>query len=263
MKLAELIQLFISSYQYSSAHRLMRAYKYDDERVINIAKVCKCTRNFDFENAHEITKKLIKDGYEDSEIKTIEYDLRMLCEGNPHNIFSELLMSLYIEMYEQEYIDFVGRLYRFRESIMKYVFRKEHNNINKIEFYNSNEMQFEIKQELKNTYGINDSVVFYGIEEFIRQNKLLKEKYKTVLHLLNSKEFKKIIDMRNETIVGHGFRGVSKQEIIEAYKEPKDILNDLKIALQSIDLQIDLERYDRINEYLIKIIESEQNHNER
>ena len=74
-----------------------------------------------------------------------------------------------------------------------------------------------------------------------------------VVEILNNDRLETLIRMRNESTVGHGFKGVSKEEIENIYGNPMEVLRDLVKACELLDLGISSNKYDNINEMVIHI----------
>ncbi len=56
------------------------------------------------------------------EIKKLITNLNNLEQGEPEDILSELIENIKIQIVNEEYIDFLGRLYRLKEALFKYIF---------------------------------------------------------------------------------------------------------------------------------------------
>ena len=81
-----------------------------------------------------------------------------------------------------------------------------------------------------------------------------------VVEILNNERLEELIKLRNESPVGHGFRGVSKEEIESIYGDPTEVIQDLIKACELLDLGITVNKYDNINEIAIQMIGKYDNH---
>ena len=81
-----------------------------------------------------------------------------------------------------------------------------------------------------------------------------------VVEILNNERLEALIRMRNESPVGHGFKGISKEEIENIYGNPMEVLRDLVKACELLDLGISSNKYDNINEMAIHMIGSSESH---
>ena len=81
-----------------------------------------------------------------------------------------------------------------------------------------------------------------------------------VLEILNGDKLERLIRLRNECPVGHGFKGVSKEEIEDIYSSPMEVIKDLIKVCDLLDLEIMINKYDDINEMVIQMIGSKKNH---
>ena len=80
------------------------------------------------------------------------------------------------------------------------------------------------------------------------------------LEILNNDRLENLIRLRNESPVGHGFKGISKEEIESIYGSPMEVMRDLVKACELLDLGISSNKYDNINEMVIHMIGSQENH---
>ena len=88
-------------------------------------------------------------------------------------------------------------------------------------------------------------------EYIINEKKILDKEYEIECELIR---------LRNESPVGHGFNGISKEEIENIYGSPMEVIRDLVKACELLDLGITSNKYHNINEMAIHMIGSHKNH---
>ncbi len=225
---------------------------------------------FDFNKSLEYYKKsswenssLDNKGKINEEIKKLEnfinYDPNDLEDyGTRKELIKLLIESTIIKWNNGEYVDVVGRLFRLEEELLKYIvekeFKKSMNMYKKDgvkDFYGYWELLSEeegLKEYLSNLEGPNGNIkvdagvnriTLNGIVNYLINVKKLK-KYNPILNL--SDKLSKLSELRNSSIIAHGFSGVSKYEIIEKYNYNKNIedelINDLNTIIKIINMDI-------------------------
>jgi len=172
-----------------------------------------------------------------------------------------LLIDNAIRKWENgEYVDFIGRIFRIEEAILRAIVEKEFNkstDLFKIEengkvikkFLGFEELlnenpdikKYLIEKGIEIDKGVNRYSLF-GILEYLHLNKYKKKnKYGLIYRFITKlnannktknapKKLEKINsleDLRNKSIIAHGFMGVSKEDIIELYNENKSNENEI------------------------------------
>ena len=94
------------------------------------------------------------------------------------------------------------------------------------------------------------------INKYVKKTKRMEK----VVEILNNDRLESLIRLRNESPVGHGFNGISKEEIENIYGSPMEVIRDLVKACELLDLGITSNKYDNINEMAIHMIGSHKNH---
>ena len=184
-----------------------------------------------------------------------------------------LLIDNAIRKWENgEYVDFIGRIFRIEEAVLRAIVEKEFNK--SMELVKINENGKEVKKflgfeellnenpELKKYLiekgieierGVNRNSLF-RILEYLHFNKYKKKNrygfiYRFITKLNTNhktknapKKLEKINsleELRNKSIIAHGFMGVSKEDIIELYNENKnnedEIIDDLRTLRKIIE----------------------------
>lgn len=187
----------------------------------------------------------------------------------------KLLIDLLIKNMESkwnngDYVDFVGRLFRLEEAVLKTIVEKEYKksmdkyNINGNNDYhgywalldeNEDILDYLKKNNIKTEKGVNRHSLYYLVKYLIEVKGC--KKYNGIIEIIDKlntnnkskkapKKLEKIdnlAELRNKSVIAHGFMGVSKQDIIELYndKDKKydenmiiDDLNRIKIMINKI-----------------------------
>lgn len=241
------ISTLINRFDYSGAY-LLGCEGTEGTAFIHLLDIARSMVNFDFVSAQRIlTEK--GDFFPLSFSAQLERNLLDLIYGEPNAIFSEHLSNMYFQLKREEYIDLLGRMYRFNEAFLKYLFVKEHQNV--LSVYDSMFDEGRVQRILKKRYRIYNSNVIFAVVEYIykhNKNPILK----SCADFITDPRMKSLADLRNASIVGHGFEAVSYGDLLRAYGEPEDLLRDIETIMQRGGLLIDRKKYHRINSFLLK-----------
>lgn len=250
IKSYNVIVKLIDRYDYGGALEILDEKKLKDTDAAIIIKSCKYAVNFDFKTAFSILKGLSDEKKNHKEIMKLTKNLKDLIHGDPKTIFSELIENIKFQLVNEEYIDFLGRVYRFKEAILKYIFVKNHLNRSKFSFLIDAMSKQRILKILRKKYKIYNTNLIYGISIYIDRYLSHKQSYVDVVRLLNSEKMVSLIALRNDSIVGHGFSGVSREDISKAYGNPYNVIDDFKHCLDLLDINVTKDKYIRINDLL-------------
>jgi hypothetical protein len=240
----------IDRYDYGGALEILNEKGMIDTDSALIIKSCKYAVNFDFKTAHGILRGLSEEKKNEKDIIKLTKNLQQLIDGDPTAIFSELIENIEFQLVNEEYIDFLGRVYRFKEAIFKYIFVKNHLNKNKFSFLIDAMSKQRILKILRKKYKIFNTNLIYGISTYIDKYLSRKKNYVNIVRLLNSEKMISLIALRNNSIVGHGFRGVSSEDIKKAYGNPYNVVDDFKYCLNLLDINVSKNKYICINDLI-------------
>ncbi len=93
-----------------------------------------------------------------------------LYDGDPNAMFSELLENIKFKIVNEEFIDFLSRVYRCKEAIFKYIFVKKHRNLKRFSLLIDIMQKRNILKILRKKYKIFNSNIVYGITTYINRN---------------------------------------------------------------------------------------------
>ncbi|MCT4633240.1 MAG: hypothetical protein N4A76_10915 [Firmicutes bacterium] len=246
------VEALISRYDYGGAMELMEDAGFENYDLVVVLDSCRYAINFDFKSAMKKLYLLSDEYKEKKEMKELKKNLEDLIHGKPDVILSELLENIKFQIVNEEYIDFLGRVYRFKEALFKYMFVKKNLNKNKFSFHVPMMSKRNILKVLRKKYKIYNSNLVYSISNYL--NKYAKEDYKfmEVEKILNSERMNQLIELRNDSIVGHGFVGVSIDDIYKTYGNPYQVLDDFEICLKKLEIDIIKYKYSDLNKLLIE-----------
>lgn len=249
------IKKLIDRYDYGGALDLLREANLEDTDIAIIANSCRYAINFDFKTARKLLGGISIEEKKNKNIVFMMKNLDQLIDGNPDCMFSELIENIKFQIVNEEFIDFLGRVYRFKEAILKYIFVKNHIGKNRFSLNSFSMEKREILKKLRKKYKIYNSNLMYGITTYI--NKYLKHEYKytEIEKVLNAEKMRSLLELRNDSIVGHGFKGVSIDDIYRFYGNPYNVLDDFTFCLKKLDVKLNRYKYSSINEYIFKLLD--------
>lgn len=249
------IDLLVENHLYESAAYIIEEYGLDYN--LDYIKAENYRILFDFKNALIFYEKALKKtraserNYINEKIDRIKkiINLEKIKKISSDKIeaylllLNELYENIEIKKKQGAYADFVGRIFRFEESILRALFeiKFDVSTDDKEEFskfINESEEGKEIKMFLQSK-NIDPSIpnrrVLKGIIEYLVENKNDK---KISQFYSKIEKIEKLSDLRNKSILAHGFEGLSKEAILTNLSphNPTDecldrLMNDLKEIL--------------------------------
>lgn len=250
-----IIYKFLERYDYDAVLDVLEENSIIEGDLYLLLESSKYAINFDFKKALLSLKKMSPTMLSRMEIKKLMNNLGNLESGEPEDILSELIENMKIQIVNEEYIDFLGRLYRLKEALFKYIFvNSKEKKTYKVSMHGYMVSKKNILYTLKKKYNIYNANLITGVTSYI--NKYLKKtkRMEKVVEILNGERLEDLIRLRNESPVGHGFKGVSKEDIEQIYGNPMEVIQDLVKACELLDIGIKMNKYDNINEMAIHMI---------
>lgn len=249
------IYKFLQRYDYDGVLDILIEADIESGDLYNLLNSCKYATNFDFKNALNHANNLSEAMLERKEIKNLIINLKNLNNGEPEDILSELIENIKIQIVNEEYIDFLGRLYRLKEALFKYIFvNTKEGKKYKVSMHGNMVSKKNILYTLKKKYNIYNGNLIHGVTQYIKRYLKQTKRMDKVLEILNGERLENLIRLRNESPVGHGFRGVSKEDIEEIYGSPMEVVHDLIKACELLDLGINTKKYEHINDIIIELL---------
>lgn len=255
MRNYQAILKLIDRFDYGGALGIIEENGYKDSDPAILLDSCRSAVNFDFKTAMYKINQLNGDILNDKSVVWLKKNIHALIDGVPEAIFSELLENTRFQLVNEEYIDFLGRAYRFKEAVFKYIFVEQNLQHRNFSMHVEVMQKRSILKTLRKRYKIYNSNVVFAITTYINRT-LENTKYMEVARLLNSQKMTDMIELRNDSIVGHGFSGVSLSELVKVYGDPYEALKDFKRCLELLNLHINGSKYEEINTLIKKQLET-------
>ncbi|AHM56155.1 hypothetical protein EAL2_c08550 [Peptoclostridium acidaminophilum DSM 3953] len=252
------IEKFLDRYDYDGVEEILRDSGIEDGDLVAIVSACKYLVSFDFKTSAKRLESIRSNEIKNRpEIKDMKEHLLKLIEGEPVAIFSELIGSLKIQCSKEEYIDYLGRVYRLKEALMKYLFISRNNGNGKRQISMTVHVptKYEIMNILRRKYRIYTGSLSGGISEYLNMTRGKNKSIKEALAILNAKNMDGLIKLRHECPVGHGFKGVSREDIEAIYGEPSKVVSDFVRACRILDLHVNVDRHDNINNLILEMLD--------
>ena len=271
----EAISRALDRYDYSAVAALLADQSNERERFCwRLAEYAKHRLYFDFDTALSITENTMGEvpAGERSFCEYLQQDLDGLKNKERSALVRELFLNLRIKFIREEFVDFLGRVFRLQEDVLRYIVEKQ--------FGFSTEMDKKSRYaEFVNGVKKNTALTKY-LEESRFSGKPLKYDEPTIPCLTQMVKFlvevndngngkplitdegqiqsyRQIIEifekvnglsgLRNKSIIAHGYDGVSRAILQEKYGEG-DIITDLRRVVGLIGVDLKEDPFERIND---------------
>ncbi len=252
---------FLKRYDYSAILDILEEADINSGDLYYLTESCMYSMNFEFKKALNSLNKINDDFLNLKGLSKVRDNLENLINGEVDDILSELIENIRIQIINREYIDFLGRLYRVKEALLKYIFvSTKENKKYKIDMNSYMLSKKNILYTLKKKYNIYNANLIHGVTNYIHRYVRQTKRMDRVLEILNGEKLENLIKLRNDSLIGHGFKGVSKEDIEYIYGNPMEVTKDLVKACELLDLGINIDKYDHINEIAIQLIGNYSNY---
>jgi len=232
-------KILINNHQYYSASLLLDDINLDENKKLLLKALNEYSYNrycFNFEEAANSLKKPITNSTGDlrQKLKMLQNDV---CELNEEWYLKEIIFNSEIKLKNAEYIDFLGRIFRFLEAvaiplIKKYgVILNEKDRLSKDWLKENHKIQSSLNEYFQNKYHVDfDCTKTINRESCIAILEAISEHTAGLVDILNKiKKLSQLADIRNQSIIAHGFKGISKKTLDNCFGQ--DILNIPEIQL--------------------------------
>lgn len=242
----------IDRYDYGGALQMLKEQGLDTTDAAVLMDSCRYAVNFDFKSAKKKLMHLSPSFHKTPEVKEIEKSLSDLIKGDPHALFSELLENIKFQVVNEQYIDFLGRVYRLKEAIFKFMFVRKIMGKGDILMTSPTVSKKNIMKILRKQYHAYNSNLVFALTTYFNRNMKDDYKYAEIIRILNSDKMNNLIELRNESIVGHGFIGISIDDIYRTYGNPYNVLDDFRVCLTNLDIRVMRFKYSNINQLIVE-----------
>ena len=269
----------VEKYDYASLCAHLDESRQDEHFMLNLCQYAQRRLHFDTDEAILIADRGINTFFADgrevfehlaSDLQHLASDLQKVKSKDYVSLIAELFYNMRIKYLRQEFVDFLGRLYRFQEAVPRYLIEKEFSISTDVDpktgkqtdldrlLESDEELKgFIASQKMPKGGNIDPSRVgtprLVAFLDFLIEKKGM-EKLRPVSDFFKKTE--KLMNIRNNSIIGHGFKGVSEEIIKENYDG--DVLEDLKavvsLVLEKSGRESESDPFERINRILIERI---------
>lgn len=253
MSLDQTIPTLVNSFQYNLLLNLL-----DDKASPDLKKLLKLgvlSLDFDFPRAKVLYEE-IKDSLDPKFSHLLKLNFADIAMGDPNAVFSELLWSMKIQLIQGQVVDFLGRVYRFNEAYFKYAFAR-HESESQVDLFNPLFEEDRILNRLRRKYKIGTGNVIFGVERYLRQYHGKDKPVLRAIDRLTGPQMKAVIELRHESIVGHGFQPASLEALEKIFPNPQDLVNLMREALTDTGVRIYDSKYYRLNQAILQKVEEE------
>lgn len=270
-KKKNLLSHLVKTYNYASMAVHLDELKADEKFILRLSSYAQHRLYFDTLTARTVAKKGIR-AFDAAHDKTLFQDLVLeliqIEGGDYKSLISELFHNMRIKYIRQEFVDFLGRLYRFQEAVPRCLIEREFGISTDVDpktgkqteldrlLENDNELRAFVASQKMSRGGTIDPKRIGTPRMIALLDFLIEKKGRENLRPI-SEFFKKtgdLMNIRNKSIIAHGYSGVS-EEIITAHYDG-DVLEDLEtvvtIILEKSGLEIEAEPFEKINAVLLE-----------
>lgn len=206
---------------------------------------------FDFQSSLDLLNKILEYNIS-NEIRGEVEDLKTKCElilSDPKILTNKYFKKQYCliknlsdtidyKWVEGDYIDFLGRLFRFDEACLKFIIEKELNVIINKQYLNNFKDDVVLMGKLtEKINNFNPNFEAYPNRDILRLIAEIKvNKFKENYFALTSKRIPKLVELRNKCIIAHNFEPISKEVIIKHYpSENGDVIEDKQKLMNKLE----------------------------
>ncbi|WP_459129984.1 hypothetical protein [Guggenheimella bovis] len=221
-----------------------------DSLLYALLRIGELSLDFEFNRARRVFDR-IQDDLDAPFRELLQKNFLDLEEGDANAVFSELMYSIEIQRAQGQFTDFLGRIYRFNEAFFKFIFAKKEFS-GKIDIYNRAFEENFLIDRLRRRYQIHGGNIIFSVEEYYRRNHRDDKDMLKVIDLLTDERMRRVIELRNNSIVGHGFGASGEESINEVFSDTQELVNRLRQALEVAGVRVYDSKYRRLNEHILR-----------
>lgn len=239
--IAQRVEILKEKKMYGVAADLAAEYDVLNPHEIKMLQAKNHRLLFNFETAqvlfNEVKDKIPK--HREEIYSTID-ELEKLKNKDIHALIRELYENMLVKWEQGAYVDFLGRLFRFEESVLRLVFEREtgvttekrkggYADFIRYIKENNNILQFLEKEGIDpNRIEPNRKVLRKILEFWVKKERKTRlGQIFGFVKKINEPNGNSLADLRNKSILAHGFEGISKDRINKLYGSD-DLIDDIK-----------------------------------
>jgi hypothetical protein len=115
----------------------------------------------------------------------------------------------------------------------------------------------EILKILRKHHKIYNSNLIFALNTYFKKVDKNKRDIDSIVRLMNTEQMNQLIELRHDSLIGHGFRGVSYEEIYKVYGNPYNVLDDFRYCLEKMGVTIKRYKYAELNEVIFEYLEQD------
>ena len=266
----DIVRQRLENYEYAAAAALL-----DDlglKLQADVARLALYRLNFDFRRAKALTAALVaRDmGAVRNYGLKVESELNRLLEKNLSHLILELYHNAAIKFRKEEYLDFLGRLFRFQEAVLRYIVETSElalqTNIDKDGRHFST-FQASVRRH-QNLVDYLEQQTYKGdkldwaepynpclmaILRYLAEQGAQEKHGQRAEVLTRLREIEQLMPLRHKSPLGHGFEGVSLEAIHEKVvgfspERLRDVLRDIGLSGNADN------PYDKVNALIVRAL---------
>jgi len=232
--IAHRVDILKEKKMYGVAAELAEEYGILDTNEIKMLQAKNHRLLFDFESSQTLFNE-VKDKLPEhlEEIHSAIDELEKLKNKDRYALIRELCKNMLVKWEQGAYVDFLGRLFRFEEAVLRFVVENEFNistekDENDLRFKSDVSSNNDLKNFLdKNRidYDTPNRLCLFMMLRFLISKNPDRNDLKIITDTI--KKIKKLSDLRNASIMAHGFEGISRDRINALY-DSDELIVDLK-----------------------------------
>ena len=245
----KVVQTLLEEYNYSAVSDVLKKNN-EWKLAYLLSEYARLRLYFDFDSALRVNEELIKIANAETRkfSEQLREDLDKFVQKDKKALISELFNNARIKAERKEYVDFLGRIFRLQEALLRYVIELELNIPTNV---SSSEKKDRYKEAIKGqkenflkTQTVGGLPLKYDEPSIQVYMKLLyflvehmgKIVYKKFLEEITKTQ--KLIKLRNYSIMAHGFEGVSEKDFKKKDYSAEEIIEDFSEILKELDIEI-------------------------
>lgn len=260
IKIKEL-KILIKNYQYFSSALLLDEIKISQEKKNLLKSLIKYAGNrycFNFKKGITDLKNPIKNSIGE-EKKILSNFQNELHDPSREFYLKELIYNSEIKLRNAEYADFVGRIFNFNENIGKLIVSRlgvkiQKNGAIESYLYKNPDLCTYLTNKFveKNGFDLKRALnkdSCYEIIEFFNKN----HEYDDITS--NMKKIIKLSNLRNESIIAHSFKGISKEKLRDTFGDDPEKIRECLKSLYYFAINEEIKEqnpFDKINELILE-----------